>query len=125
MTNLQILTAVKNHNGCIGFVDLLNCGLTEPCHDPNADKRRIKDLIKEGYLSGKTDAFSNIVLEDKGRIFLQDAYYSSEKEKQIAYDSANESAKKYRQELKVSAISAIISAIVSAIIASLVNAISL
>lgn len=125
MTELQILTAVKNHNGCIGFVELLNCGLSEPCHDPNADSKRIKDLIAGGYLSGKAEAYSNIILENKGRVFLQDAYYANENEKQIANDRANESAKKYRQELKVSALSAIISAIVSAVIAFLINAISL
>lgn len=112
MTELQILTAVKNHNGTIDYVELLNLNLTEPNRDPIADKERIEQMIKDGLLSGSVGANSSIHISKHGRRFLQDAYYANESENKAANEKANETRKNYWRNLKVTILGALISALV-------------
>ena len=111
MTNLQILTAVKNNNGTIGFVDLLNLSLAEPNRDPIADEDRIKQMIKDGLLTGEVGAYSQIHISKYGRRFLQDSCYASEEEQKAADKISQEACDNHRRNLKTTILGALISAL--------------
>lgn len=111
MTNLQILTAVKNNNGTIGFVDLLNLSLAEPNRDPIADEDRIKQMIKDGLLTGEVGAYSQIHISKYGRRFLQDSCYANEEEQKTADKTSQEASDNHRRNLKTTILGALISAL--------------
>lgn len=111
MTDLQILTAVKNNDGCIEYTALLNQNLTDGYIDPSADKEQINKMIKNGLLEGETRAYCSISITPEGRLFLQDKYYLEEQEQKFADDTARNDAKNKRHDWKI--------AIVGALIASL------
>jgi hypothetical protein len=111
MTELQILTAVKNNNGTIGFVDLLNLSLTDPHPDPIADEDRIKQMIKDGLLTGEAGAYSQIHISKYGRRFLQDSCYASEEEQKAADKRSQEASDNHRRNLKTTILGALISAL--------------
>lgn len=71
MTDLQILSAVRDNGGSMEYTALLNLGLSYPNHDSLADKARIEKLIKDKCLSGETEAYSAIALKRPGRLYLQ------------------------------------------------------
>lgn len=72
MTTYQILLAVNNSDKhSIEFVSLINLSLTEAHPDTSADKMRIQNLIRKGYLSGETRPGSNIRLEPMGLDFIE------------------------------------------------------
>ena len=72
MTELQILSAVKNNGGSIGYVDLLNIGLSDPEVDALADRDLIRKLIASDVLSGKQEAYSQISFGKNGRLRLKE-----------------------------------------------------
>lgn len=78
MTELQILSAVKNNGGSMNYVELLNLGLTDPVRDSIADKQLIEKLIREKILSGETEAYSRITFGKEGRLRLRDLQQSED-----------------------------------------------
>ncbi len=71
MTDLQILTTVRDNGGSMEYTALLNHGLSYPNHDSLADMARIEKLIEDKHLLGKTEAYSTIALRKHGRLYLQ------------------------------------------------------
>ncbi len=108
MTDLQILTAVKNNNGAINYTDLLNLNMSDAYRDPSADKYRINKLIEQKYLKGSTEAYGTISITDNGRLFLQDSYYLEEQNKKLDKNASNEKAKEKRHNWWVALIGAIV-----------------
>jgi len=122
MTDLQILTAVKNNNGTISYIDLLNLNLSDAYRDPSADKARIDQMIKDGFLEGRTDAYCQISITKPGRLRLQNAYYLEEQNKKIADEAAKSKAEQERQNrfLRFTTIISLAIAIIS-VIASFIS----
>lgn len=108
MTDIQILTAVKNNGGSINYVDLLNLNLSEAYRDPRADKCRINKLIESKYLSGKTEAHSTISITNKGRLFLQESYYLEDQTNKLDQKHSAEKAKEKHHDWRVALIGAIV-----------------
>ena len=71
MTDFQILDAIRNNGGSIGFTDLLNQGLSMSKPDGNADKYRIQRLLADHYISGDASAYGTIRIESKGLVLLE------------------------------------------------------
>lgn len=98
MTELQILSAIKNNGGSIEYTSLLNLSMTDTNRDTLADKALIERMIGAKLLKGQTDAFSHISITDKGRLHLQDAYYLEKQKQKFAEDAAQNEAKKNRHD---------------------------
>ena len=94
LTDYQILTAIRNNGGSIGFTDLLNQGLSDPEHNPVADKHRIQNLLTGKCISGSTTAYGTIRMEPKGTALLDQL---EEKLKQRDQDRADEVSKEKRE----------------------------
>ena len=94
MTDFQILTAIRNNGGTIEFTDLLNQGLSDPKHNPVADKHRILNLLSDNCISGRPIAYGTICMEPKGTALLDQF---EEKIKQDAQYRADEVAKEKRE----------------------------
>lgn len=109
MTEFQILTAIRNNGGSIGFTDLMDLGLLGSKPDGNADKYRIERLLVDHYISGDARADGTIRMEPKGTVLLDQL---EEKLKQLEQDRADEIAKEKR-ERKFSAILAISSELIA------------
>lgn len=117
MTEHQILSAIRNSNDSLSYVDLLNYGRTDEKYDPHADTLRIRHLISSGLLSGKTEAYSILSLTPSGNQRLDDLnHQADEKRRDRAYAERRED-----RALKVGLISGLISAIVSVGLSALVN----
>ena len=71
MNKLQILQAVKEHNG-ESFTSLMNHLLSHPDHDPVADAAGIRNLIAAGHLSGEGRAPNSIRMTASGKDYLID-----------------------------------------------------
>ena len=82
MTELQILSAVKNSGGSIQYTALLSFNASDTHLDPIADKERIDEMIEKNLLSGKTEAYCNISITKEGRMYLQNAAYLEDISKQ-------------------------------------------
>jgi len=91
MTELQILRALQNSGGTIGYTELLNLGLTEANFDPLTDRSLIHALKADGFVSGKLGAYGSVSLEDKGRLRLrqlqQEADEQAKQERQQRFDN--------------------------------------
>lgn len=98
MTELQILSVIKNKGGSIGYTDLLNQNLTDSNRDSRADKARIEQMIQKGLLEGRTDAFCSISITDTGRLHLQDATYLEDQNKKLAKEAADNKSKENRHD---------------------------
>ena len=98
MTETQILSVIKNNGGSIEYTALLNQNLTDSNRDVFADKERIKQMINDNLLTGETEAYSRISISNKGRLYLQNAYYLEEQNKKLAEDAANDEGKKNRHD---------------------------
>ena len=81
MTELQILSAIKNNGGSMEYTTLINQNLTDSNRDGLADTARIEQMIKDGLLEGKTEAYCHISITKPGRLYLQDAYKAAEEER--------------------------------------------
>lgn len=97
MTELQILSAIKNNGGSIEFTALLNQNMTDANRDSLADQERIKQMIKNGLLSGKTDAYCHISITKPGRLHLQNATYLEEQNKKRETVDAESKSEQKRQ----------------------------
>lgn len=71
MTELQILNAVSNNGGSIGYTELLNQGLSDSVFDPLTDRAVIRALHRSGALSGDLEAYGIISISDDGRLALR------------------------------------------------------
>lgn len=101
MTELQILSAVKNNGGNIAFTSLLNLSITDTHQDPIADTARIEQMIKDDLLSGSTTAYGSISITKEGRVFLQNACYLEDHEKDLAKKASNDISKQHRHDWKL------------------------
>ena len=66
MTEFEILSAVFRRKGRIMYLELMNIGLMDEKPDGVSDKRKIRALIKEGYLAGETRSEEWIRMTPKG-----------------------------------------------------------
>lgn len=94
MTELDVLTILKDNNGRFSFVELLNHGLSDAVSDPSADKALIRRMIKDGTLRGETSAYSTIYLTDAAYLRLREL----EEQEHKAQESAKEKAEKEKQQ---------------------------
>ena len=108
MTDLQILAAVKNNGGSIEYTDLLNQNMTDTNRDGLADEARIKQMIEDGLLKGKTEAYCHISITKPGRLRLQDFYYLEDQEKNLADEASKNKSNEHRHDLVVALIGAIV-----------------
>ena len=124
MTEIQILSAVKNNGGSIAYTELLSLNLTDPYLDATADKERIKKMMKAGLLEGETRAYGSISITDAGRLFLQDACYNEEQKHKLAKDSANERSNQQRHEWKITITSIVLTALLGILVDVLIYILS-
>ena len=94
MTDFQILAAIRNNGGSIGFTNLLDKGLSDPKPDGEVDKYRIKKLLADHYISGDASAYGTIRMEPKGTVLLEQI---EQKLYQCEQDRADEMAKEKRE----------------------------
>ena len=94
MNDFKILAAIRDNGGTIGFVDLLNQGLSDPEPNAVADRHRILNLLSENYISGNPDAYGTIRIEPRGTVFLDRL---EESLKQLDQDRAEKTAKEKRE----------------------------
>ena len=112
MTELQILSVIKNNGGSIGYTDLLNQNLTDTNRDPSADKARIEQMIQRGLLEGRTDAYCSISITNPGRLHLQDAAYLEEQKQQLADEAARENSKNKRHDWYIAILGALFASLI-------------
>lgn len=98
MTELQILSVIKNNGGSIEYTALLNQNLTDTNRDTLADKALIEQMIGDKLLVGQTGAYCLISISGKGRLYLQNAYNLEEQNKKLAQDAAKNESKKNRHD---------------------------
>lgn len=102
MTDLQILTAVKNSGGTIRYTDLLNLGLTDAAFDPLADRARIHALRYAGALSGDLSACSSVSFTAQGHLLLAKLQSEDSIQQKIACDEAKkEKQQRFENQLAV------------------------
>lgn len=112
MTELQILSAITNNGGSIEYTALLNQNMTDSNRDGLADKARIEQMIKDGLLDGRTDAYCNISITKLGRLHLQDACYLEDQNKKLADDAAKNESKKNRHDWYLAIVGAVIAGLI-------------
>ena len=112
MTELQILSVIKNNGGSIGYTDLLNQNLTDTARDGLADKARIKQMIEAGLLEGRTDAYCSISITDTGRLHLQNASYLEDQNKKLAKESAKNKSKENRHDWLLTIVGAFVAGLI-------------
>lgn len=115
MTELQILSAIKNNNGNINYVDLLNLGLTDSIRDPLADRDLIRQLIRTNVLSGSAEAHGTIAFGKNGRLRLRELEKNAEDAIKHAKDHAEERRNDKRHDWTVALVSVAIGAILGSI----------
>ena len=108
MTELQILSVVKNNGGSIGYVDLLNIGLSDMELDSLADRDLIREMIQSGVLSGNQDAYTTIHLGKKGRLRLKELQEQEQQRSQQAAYSAKQKSDQFRHDWAVAIASGLI-----------------
>lgn len=96
MTELQILSAIKNSGGSIQYTALLSLNVSDTHQDALADKARIEKMIEDKLLSGKTEAYCSISITNPGRLHLQNAAYLEDISKQRDEEYANIRAEEKR-----------------------------
>ena len=116
MTELQILTAIKNSGNSIRFTDLLNQGLTDPKPDPNSDKLRLEYLLSENYISGKMGAYERLSLTPKGIAHLDQLQQELQKQDDDRSYAAAQTRKQKNFDLISSLVGAVLGAIMTLVI---------
>lgn len=90
MTDLQILSAIKNNGNSIEFTSLMNLSLSDPEIDLQLTKSKIAKLKDKGYVKGNLDAYSSINLTESGNLYLEHlkncAANETEDKRQKAFD---------------------------------------
>ena len=99
MTELQILSAIRNNGGHMNYLDLMNLGITDPNWMPNADRQRIRQLIDSKVLSGKTEAYGSITFGEAGFLRYQDLILQQDAERK-AQETAIEEQRRLKRELE-------------------------
>lgn len=112
MTELQILSAVKNNGGSIEYTALLNLNMTDTNRDSLADEARIEQMIEDGLLKGKTDAYCHISITKPGRLHLQNAYYLEEQNNKLTDEAAKNKANEHRHDWKLAIGGAVIAGLI-------------
>lgn len=107
MTELQILSAVKNNSGSIGYVDLLNVGLSDPEFDALADRDLIRKLIASDVLSGKQEAYSTISFGKNGRLRLNELAQQEQERTQKEYKDRADKRAQHRHDWAVAIVGAL------------------
>lgn len=82
MTELQILSAVKNNGGYIDFAELINHGKTDIGWEPKTDQYQIEKLIEANVLSGKPEPFTTISFGKAGLLRYKDLLLQEESNRQ-------------------------------------------
>lgn len=98
MTEIQILSAIKNKGGSIEYTDLLNLNMTDTNRDTIADEVRIKKMISDKLLEGNAKEFCYISISDSGRLHLQNSCYLEEQNQKLAEDATRNETKKKRHD---------------------------
>lgn len=111
MTELQILSAVKNNGGSIGYVDLLNIGLSDPEFDSLADRDLIRTLIASDVLSGKQEAYSQISFGKNGRLRLRELNQQDQERAQKEDKERSDNRAQRRHDWAVAIVGALIGVI--------------
>ena len=91
MTEFEILSALSEHGGSMGYTDLVNLSLAEKPPDPVGTSRLIRALLLDHLLSGSTS--STINLEPTGQLRLD---HLRKEENQRAADRADRKAEEKR-----------------------------
>lgn len=108
MTELQILSAVKNNGGSIEYVDLLNIGRSDPKSDSISDRDLIRKLIDSHILSGKQEAYGTICFGENGRLRLKELEQQDCDHRQQAADAAKQKRDQFRHDWAVAIVSGLI-----------------
>ena len=98
MTELQILSAVKNSGDRISFTKLpsLNCCDPEPY--ASHDNALINSLISAGYLRGGVRAYATISMTDEGRKYLAKLISEEDLAAQAKEELSKQKAKEEEQQ---------------------------
>lgn len=72
MTELQVLSAIKNRGGSISYTDLLNIGASDNPWEPLTDRELIARLAEDQILSGGQCAYGKISFGKHGRLRLKE-----------------------------------------------------
>ena len=87
MTELEILTEIRNNGGSIDYVELLNRGKNYPPYQPSIDQDRLKVLKERGYIAGTFNGYSIVSIEPPGNVYLDFLIKEqSDRRKQVAHD---------------------------------------
>lgn len=91
MTEFQILTAIRNNGGSIGYVELLNKLRKKRRFNPFAkdypDAQYIEHLLSMEYISGSPKAYGRIKLEPSGTARLVELTQErTQRRKQFSHD---------------------------------------
>ena len=111
MTELQILSAVKNNGGSIDFAELINHGKTDTGWEPTADQALINKLIDAKVLSGKTEAHSTITFGKEGLLRLRDLQQAADNLSKQMTDKQSEKNADRRFQLFNTLLGAVIGAV--------------
>ena len=115
MTEIQILTALKNNGGFLGYTDLLNIGLSDAPNDPLLDRDLINKLIKDDILSGDTAAYATITFGKHGRLRLQELQQIEQAKAKQAAQKAKETRAQRRHDWFVALVGAAVGAILGVV----------
>lgn len=121
MTEFEILTVLKERNGSIEYVELLNIGRTGQVHDTFTNEDLIKKLLSDRVLAGNADAYGYIRFGAKGRLRLQQLEQLRQKEAEDAAKASNEKRDQRRHNLLVAIISTVIGSVFGSLITLLLQ----
>lgn len=113
MTELEILTAIKNNGDSIGYTELLNIGLTSQNGDVLTDSDLIEILIHQDVLSGNPNAFGRITFGKYGRLRLQQLQQLKQKSDEDAAKAAKEKRIQHRHDWAIAIFSTLGGALLS------------
>ena len=113
MNEFDILTILKEHNGSIEYVDLLNIGRTGQAHDTLTHEDLIKKLLKDAVLAGTADAYGMIRFGPKGRLRLQQLEELRQKESEYAAQATKEKRKQFYRDLLIAVVSAAVGGLIA------------
>ena len=94
MTEHEILNHIRSSGGAIAYLELLEIGRTGDVQDTFKNKDLIRQLIFEGILSGRTDAYGYIRFGKQGRIRLE---HLDQLQKQAEEEAKQKEAEKKAQ----------------------------
>lgn len=111
MTEFQILSAIKNSGGSIGYIDLLNIGKSDPVWDSLTDRDLVNRLLESNILSGNPGAYGSISFGKDGRLRLKELQQLKDSQSQETAREAKEKASQRRHDWIVAIVSTVFGAI--------------